>query len=180
MTWAALSTPERVAKVRSLDSHGVTRTNQATALGIRLSALSQFCTANGLRATNDNTFSEWAELDDNGRRERLLELREDGLSVRAIAAELGVSHPVIYAWCRANGLDRLFERRVQIQPPLVPAEDVPESTWNPVVGVPKTLMDLEDHDCRWPVHGGFCGCRQVLGSYCEVHALMAKGSCADA
>lgn len=176
MTWTALNTQQRIAKVRHLDSHGVTRTNQATALGIRLSALSQFCTANGLRATNDNTFSEWAELDDTGRRQRLIELRDDGLSVRQIAVELGVSHPVIYAWCRANGLERLFERRVRRGPPMVPANPVPDSTWDVVAGQPKRLMDLTDNDCRWPVHGGFCGCRQVLGSYCEVHALMAKGS----
>lgn len=177
MTWAALSTQQRVDKVRHLDSHGVTRTDQATALGIRLSALSQFCTANGLRATNDNMFSEWNELDDEQRKERIVELREDGLSVRSIAAELGAGdHSKVYAFCRANGLERLFDRRVVIQPPMVPARPVPESTWDVVAGQPKSLLDLDDDDCRWPVHGGFCGCRQVVGSYCEVHALMAKGS----
>ena len=182
MTWSALNKNERVAKVQHLTSQHMTRTDQATRLGIRLSALSQFCSANGLAAANSNTTSEWSGLDHEQRTARILELRDDGLSVRQIAAELGVSHPVIYGFCQENGMERLFERRVKVGgPPLIPARPVSPEAWLPS-GEPVDLMGLEDGMCRWPVDvtGAtkqmFCGCA-VSGegeSYCAGHGKVAK------
>src|SRR5690554_5726284 len=111
MTWSSLNTAERIAKVQRFSKQHMSRTDQAIRLGIRLSALSQFCSANGLVAANANTNSEWSGLDTDQKTARIQELRDDGLSVRQIAAELGVSHPVIYAFCQENGMERLFERR---------------------------------------------------------------------
>jgi hypothetical protein len=179
MTWATLSNEQRIDKVRSLEKHNLSRTIQATRLGIRISTLSQFCSANGLTAANQNT--EWTSIDDATRIARITELREDdGMSVRQIAAELGApDHSMIYTFCRKHGLERLFERRVVPRPPMIPARPVPAETWAVVSDQPKTLIELDDHDCRWPVGeaaGGqqlFCGCRQASGSYCEIHAVMA-------
>jgi GcrA cell cycle regulator len=48
------------------------------------------------------------------------------------------------------------------------------------VGKPKTLLDLEPHDCRWPIGEPrspdfhFCGEQQAAGrSYCAHHWGMA-------
>ena len=45
---------------------------------------------------------------------------------------------------------------------------------------PKTLLDLEKSDCRWPIGEPrqpdfhFCGARQAVGHpYCELHWRMA-------
>jgi GcrA cell cycle regulator len=54
------------------------------------------------------------------------------------------------------------------------------STTPKKVAKPKTLLDLESHDCRWPVgeprHPDFhfCGARQAEGRpYCALHWGMA-------
>ncbi len=41
---------------------------------------------------------------------------------------------------------------------------------------PKTLFDLVDHECHWPLDGGlYCGA-VCFGEYCEAHALERRGS----
>jgi hypothetical protein len=182
VTWSALNTAERISRIRHLTSLGMSRTEQATRLGLRLTSLSQFCSANGLVAANANTTSEWSGLDIDQRIARIRELRDDGLSVRQIAAELGVSHPVIYGFCQDNGMERLFERRVKVGgPPMIPARPVAVEAWTPGAN-PVTLMDLEDGMCRWPVDVAgatkqmFCGCA-VKGegeSYCSGHGRVAQ------
>lgn len=180
MTWSYLNTAERVAKIRKLTAQHMSRTEQATRLGVRLTLLSQFCSGNGLVAANANTTSEWSGLDADQRKARILELREDGMSVRQIAAELGVSHPVIYVFCQHNDMERLFERRVKVSGPmLVPARPVSPKAWEPSTN-PVSLMDLEDNMCRWPVdvEGSqkqmFCGCQTDGRSYCAGHALVSR------
>ncbi len=57
------------------------------------------------------------------------------------------------------------------QPPQV----LPVDCWQPLPGTkPIRLIELEAADCRWPVHGGFCGCLALENRpYCEVHARIA-------
>jgi GcrA cell cycle regulator len=54
-----------------------------------------------------------------------------------------------------------------------------EEVWRALPGAePVSLLDLEEHHCRWPIGQqhvvGFCGCRKVPGMpYCEKHAATA-------
>jgi len=182
MTWSSLNKAERIAKVRQLAGQHMSRTDQALRLGVRLSKLSYFCSINGLAAANTNTTSEWSTLDHEQRTARIMELRDDGMSVRQIAVELGVSHPVIYGFCQQNNMERLFERRVVVGgPPMIPARPVSPEAWAPSAA-PVSLMDLEDNMCRWPVDVAgstkqmFCGCAAESEgkSYCAEHARVAE------
>lgn len=55
--------------------------------------------------------------------------------------------------------------------PVAPTEvviDIPQ-----FICTPKSLLDLKDHQCRWPVQDLFCGNAKVHGSYCAPHAALA-------
>ena len=60
--------------------------------------------------------------------------------------------------------------------PKPPTGQPPDDVWQPLDGVvPITLMKLENAHCRWPVHGGYCGCQKLdESSYCSVHNGIAK------
>ena len=56
----------------------------------------------------------------------------------------------------------------------IPPKIIPEDIWQPFAGtVPVPLIRLERDHCRWPVHGGFCGCVIFAGSYCAPHFKIA-------
>lgn len=68
---------------------------------------------------------------------------------------------------------RFVPAGTEVKPPTpLPPPDV----WAPLKGVvPVALVDLEPGDCRWPVHGGFCGCpNNGTGPYCDTHKAVAR------
>lgn len=178
MTWSNLSTAERITKVRQLKS--ASRTEQANYLGVSLQTLSAFCSEH-MRPSNDNDI--WSTLSDAERREQVIELYEVHGQIKKVADLLGCNRSVIYRFCREHDLAGLINRRVwHSGPPMIPVPKEPPETWFVLAGTPVGLLDLTEHTCRWPVGTEtgskqlFCGCHTGDSSYCEVHALMARGS----
>lgn len=68
-------------------------------------------------------------------------------------------------------------KRKQIGP--FPAEPLPPPDTPAPLYQRKTLLELQEHHCRWPIGNPgepefhFCGATKVLGSYCETHARQA-------
>lgn len=124
---------------------------------------------------------------------KLLELREQGLSARLIANEMGVTRNSVIGKVHRLGLkfrstkwsfsqsvrEGLRHRQRSINGrglkgnrqkfpsyPLPIETDVPPST-------AVQLLDLEEHHCRYVFNSGrnalFCGADKTHGSYCEKH-----------
>lgn len=59
-------------------------------------------------------------------------------------------------------------------------ERLKADAWSPLEGSrPLTIMEVDDHTCRWPVGEGrpflFCGQHIETGVYCEAHAALSRG-----
>lgn len=73
-------------------------------------------------------------------------------------------------------------RMTVIRPEFERAPLPKDETWRALPGAePVSLLDLEEHHCRWPIGQqhvvGFCGCRKVPGlSYCDKHAATATAA----
>ena len=129
--------------------------------------------------------------------EKLRKLWANDLSGSAIAAELKTTRSAVIAKAARLGLPgrtpstnqraaRSDDRKKRKQHPWRPAsarapdthQPITPSDDAPVSGV--TLLDIESHQCRWPLgdpqsdNFRFCGCRKVDGRpYCEAHLQMA-------
>lgn len=141
-------------------------------------------------------WNAWSEQDDA----RLRELIAENLSYAEIGALMGrnknscigrahrlhiqrevrATHKKTVAKAVAKAVEALFP------PQPAPAQDntpqplyeQPEASTTPF-GVPRTLMGLQAHHCRWPVSGEraetlfCCAKREGLRPYCQEHRLIA-------
>jgi hypothetical protein len=59
----------------------------------------------------------------------------------------------------------------------IPPKEIPDDAWQPLRDrKPVPIYDLQPQHCRWPVTGGFCGCRKHddAGPYCSTHRTIAR------
>jgi len=58
-----------------------------------------------------------------------------------------------------------------------PREKLKDLPWKYISETGKTIVDLKQHDCRWPCKDGlFCGRVSATGkSYCEEHQRISEG-----
>ncbi len=120
---------------------------------------------------------------------QLHQLVADGLSGGQIGAALGVTRNTIIGKVRRLGLSLLHAKtppkprvprkraRLPWQPKIIHQPFPTEATDLPPepVANPVTLMQLNEHTCRWPVHQDgetalFCGAAPLAGTpYCSHH-----------
>lgn len=188
MTWATLSTPERVAAVKAhIAAHPTDKeTEIAEALGATRETIRHCIRYHGIerapRRKGDTTI--WTE-------EHVAALQRmwgDGASAKQIAIRLanGATRDSVI-----GKLDRLGLLKTRAPKPTRPAhglifgkpsspvptlpKDVKPGAFDPLPGAPAPvkLHELGQHQCHWPVGEGFCGCHAKTSRYCPTHTKMS-------
>jgi len=182
-------TPERLAVLRHLYAAGLPLAEIAVQTGATEQAIQQQVYLRGMRRRK----SSWTPE----REQRLTELWAAGYSASVCARQLGgVTRCAVIAKVHRMGLparatdkrkasvrsrkaQKRVARRVGRAPvPPMACRSLPQTRETDIAR--KQLLDLEKHDCRWPVGEpgepgfGFCAAERVPGSpYCAEHLQRA-------